>query len=175
MKKTPRRVLAIHPEHRGFGFVVMEGARMIVDWGTKTDRRNDGGCVLRKIEKLVGQYRPDVVLLKERSRSNNRRSARIQTLCERIEAVCCRLRVKIHRVPERKIEALFSPFGETKQDRALAVIYKLPELRRCFPRRPTAGSGEDDRMKVCDSAVLALTFYADVCERSSDKARQRST
>jgi hypothetical protein len=30
-----KRVLAIDPTHRGFGYVILEGPERLIDWGTR--------------------------------------------------------------------------------------------------------------------------------------------
>lgn len=173
MRKKVTRVLAIHPGHGGFGFVVMEGAERIVDWGIKACRSNDAACIIRRVEMLVDQYHPNVLLLTKRTIRN--RSQRIQSLCEEIRVACRKLGVEPQETSREKINAVFSRYGRTKQELALAVIHKLPQLSRWFPRKRRVWGGEDHRMKIFEAALLALTFYAASSARSSSKARHRST
>jgi hypothetical protein len=160
MRKT--RVLGLDPGHGGFGFVVMEGPKTLVDWGIRTCRSKDSDCVARKAQALLIQYSADIVLIEGSKGPQRKERYRNRKFQKAIRSLSARLNLRTTAVSSSKIRALFSPYGNTKLERALAVIHKLPQLSDWFPRRRRPGAGEDYRMQVIDAAGLALTFYASV-------------
>jgi len=165
------RVAAIHPGHGGFGFVVMEGPRQAVDWGIKTYPLNETERMLRRVEKLLNHYRPDLILL---ARQTARRASRIQSFYLKIRLVACKHEVETRTISRRQMDAAFSCYGRTKQERALAVVQKLPQLAHWFPRKRRLWGGEDHRMKIFEAAFLGLTFYDSDSATSDSEARHCS-
>jgi hypothetical protein len=53
-----RRVLAIDPTSRGFGFVILEGETKLLDWGVRQIRANKDEATLMKVQELIRLYRP---------------------------------------------------------------------------------------------------------------------
>ena len=58
-------VMGIYPRTRGFGYVVFRGPWVAHRWGVKDIRGNKNSDNMLKIQELVSQYRPDVVVLDE--------------------------------------------------------------------------------------------------------------
>ncbi len=57
-----KRILAIDPASRGFGFAVLEGPRRLIDWGVKSARVDKDKRCLKLIEDLIERYEPDVIV-----------------------------------------------------------------------------------------------------------------
>src|SRR4051812_41772996 len=85
-KSIPKypRILAIAPSSRGFGFAVFEALDTLVDWGTRSVKRDKNAGCIAKMEKMIIHYRPDVVVVENTSIKPFRRSARIRALTTRI-------------------------------------------------------------------------------------------
>lgn len=160
MRKSRPRVLSIDPWHRGFGFVVLEGPTDPVDWGVKFSRNDHINRGLMNVQMLVTLYKPKVVLLETQSSESRRRSVRLQNFCERIRDLAAVYGIKAIGVRKDDVTAFFAKYGSTKQEVALAVVQKLPQFSRLYPRRRKPWAGEDHRMQIFDAAALALTFYA---------------
>ena len=75
-KSNPKRVLALDPTSRGFGFVVLESPTMLVDWGVKTTRPKEEAKALAKVLEVIRHYQPEIIVLEDHRGS--RRCARIQ-------------------------------------------------------------------------------------------------
>ncbi len=60
-----KRVLAIDPTTKGFGFAVMEGPEKLIDWGVKGVRGSKNSECLRLISGLIDQYQPDVIVVED--------------------------------------------------------------------------------------------------------------
>ena len=65
---NPKRVLAIDPTSRGFGFVVLESPTAPVDWGVKTTRPKEEGKALTKVLEVIRHYQPEIIVLEDHQR-----------------------------------------------------------------------------------------------------------
>src|ERR1051326_1333390 len=82
---TPtKRVLALDPHSRGLGFVVLEGAEHLIDWGLKDTRRDNSRRGVHHVERLVETYHPDVLVLEAVQDPLCRRCVRVRTLLQSI-------------------------------------------------------------------------------------------
>lgn len=72
------RVLAIDPSTRGFGYAVLEGAEMLIDWGVKSTRSDKHREGLTKVSELFDLLRPDVIVLEDLSGKGSRRCERVK-------------------------------------------------------------------------------------------------
>src|SRR5207249_4491100 len=58
-----KRVLAVDPTSRGFGFAVLEGPDRLLDWGLVHARTDKRARTLEAVADLLERYRPDVLVL----------------------------------------------------------------------------------------------------------------
>src|SRR5215813_4871248 len=98
-----KRVLAIDPSTRGFGFAVLEGPNRLIDWGvkdTKTDKRKRS---LKLIADLIDQYQPSVVVVEDYAGKGSRRCARVRELINDISKLAMKREVKVRRFSRLKV------------------------------------------------------------------------
>ena len=60
---TTKRVFALDPYSRGFGFVVFEGPEHLIDWRLKEARREKETRCLQHVAQLIETYHPDVLVI----------------------------------------------------------------------------------------------------------------
>jgi len=60
-----KRVLAIDPTSKGFGFAVLEGPTVLIDWGVKHARSDRNAKCLEHAAELVSRYRPEVLVAEQ--------------------------------------------------------------------------------------------------------------
>jgi Holliday junction resolvasome RuvABC endonuclease subunit len=158
IRTKSKRVLAIDPTTRGFGFVVLESPTMPVDWGVKVIRQQNQAKTLAKMSGLIRHYRPTVLVLEDHRRS--RRCARVQKLLDGILRLAMVEGIKSRRFPISRVKKVFSTFSaKTKHEIAHAVAQQLPELSPRLPRFRKPWMSEDYRMAIFDAAALALTYF----------------
>jgi Holliday junction resolvasome RuvABC endonuclease subunit len=154
---NPKRILAIDPTSRGFGFVVLESSTMPIDWGVKAVRQEKEAKTLAKVLQLITHYRPEIVVLEEYKGS--RRCARVQSLLEGVWRLATKKGLKSRRVPVARVKKVFGTFrANTKHEIAHAVARQIPELAPHLPRYRKAWMSEDYQMAIFDAAALALTY-----------------
>ena len=132
-KSNPKRVLALDPTSRGFGFVVLESPTMLVDWGVKTTRPKEEAKALAKVLEVIRHYQPEIIVLEDHRGS--RRCARIQSLLDGVCRLAATENLKSRRIRISLVKKVFHTFrANTKHEIAHAVAQQLPELAPRLPR-----------------------------------------
>ena len=132
-KSNPKRVLALDPTSRGFGFVVLESPTMLVDWGVKTTRPKEEAKALAKVLEVIRHYQPEIIVLEDHRGS--RRCARIQSLLDGVCRLAATENLKSRRIRISLVKKVFRTFrANTKHEIAHAVAQQLPELAPRLPR-----------------------------------------
>jgi hypothetical protein len=68
-----KRVLAIDPSTRGFGFAVLEGPNRLIDWGVKETRSNKNTKSLKLIAELIERYQLTAIIVEDYAGRGSRR------------------------------------------------------------------------------------------------------
>lgn len=155
-----RRVLAIDPAAKGFGFAVMEPGTGLVAWGTRDARDDKYGMSLRRAAELLDTYQPTVVVLEDCRTDGSRRRPHVRRLLRSIERLAARRGVKVWLVPPSTRLAAFAEVGaSTKCQIATALAERFPVLRRALPPVRKPWMTEDHRMGIFDAVALAVAFF----------------
>ena len=152
------RLLAIAPSSRGFGFVIFEGDKELIDWGNKTVNSGDKNSqCLAKLEKLMNAYQPTMLVMQATKDSN--RAARIKKLCRQIVARAKTRKLKVKLLSYRQVNDFFHPnAANTKYERAEFIAAQFPEtLGVNLPPKRRAWTSEDGRMDIFEAAALVLS------------------
>jgi Holliday junction resolvasome RuvABC endonuclease subunit len=155
-----KRVLAIDPASRGFGFAVLEGPKRLIDWGVKSARVDKDKRCLKLIEDLIERYQPDVLVVEDYVAKGSRRCRRVQQLIAGILSLASKNRVKARSYSRRTVKKAFSQHdASNKQQIATAIANQLPELKPRVPPYRKPWMSEDERMSIFNAVALALTFF----------------
>lgn len=153
------RVLAVHVNCRGFGYVVVEGTERLVDWGVKQVIQFGQAKTVDVVAELVRQYRPRLVLLEDILSEANRRSPRAVLVTRRITEFLGEWGVGCQLMPARLVADTFRRWGaQTKQDRARTIVDLLPVLAPQLPPPRKPWMSEDSRMSIFSAAALVFTL-----------------
>ena len=164
------RILAVALSAKGFGFVVMEGQKMIVECGRRVADGDKNAQSLAKAKKLLNFYRPDVLVLQDVEAKGSRRAPRIKTLNRQIKAMAEKHKIEVKLISGKQLRSLLlgNPKG-TKQEMAEMLAAQFPdELASRLPPKRKFGNSEDSRMDIFDAVGLAVAFRA----RQRDAWRQ---
>jgi hypothetical protein len=130
------RVLGFHPNARGFGWVVFEGPFRPIDWGLVSARKDKNATSLKRLDRLLTRFAPEVLVLEAYDRETTRRARRI-----------ARLGVKARKLADgRGIET---------------AVYSRAEIREAFAetgartRREVAEAVEQRRAAVVEQVLKA--------------------
>lgn len=162
MRYTPlkvRRVLAVDPMTKGFGFALLEGRSTLVDWGTREARGDKASTCVRKVAELLGRYRPDFLVLEDHRAPSSVRCVRVRQLLQRIQNEAAKQRIRVRLVSRVRVRATFERRGaRTKEQVAQAIAGNFPEVAPYLPRPRKPWMTEDDRMSVFDALALTLVL-----------------
>ena len=56
-------ILSVFPSVRGFGFALFQGTWVPIDWGFRHVQGDKNKFSLEKVQKLIDEYAPDILLL----------------------------------------------------------------------------------------------------------------
>src|SRR5712671_5331150 len=81
-KCTQKRILAIDPTHRGFGYVIFEGPDFLIDWGVRHVGGAKNKASTAAAAELITRYRPRIMVLEDIAAKGCRRGQRVRKLIE---------------------------------------------------------------------------------------------
>jgi Holliday junction resolvasome RuvABC endonuclease subunit len=154
------RILAVALSFRGFGFVVMEGEKTIIECGGRVAYEDKNAQSIAKLEKLLNFYRPGVLVLQDVEAKGSRRAPRIKTLNRQIKAAAEKRKIQVKLISKKQMRNLLlgDPNG-TKHEMAEMLATRFPdELASRLPPKRKLWKSEDARMDIFDAIALAVTF-----------------
>ncbi len=158
----PKRILAIDPTTRGFGFAVLEGPMILVDWGVKEAKgsTNKNQHCLSLIETMINHYRPDAIVVEDYDGQDSRRCPRVAELIKGITLLATKRKITIRTFSRSMVRDAFSEVhAHTKHQIAEAISSRFPELVPRMPHFRKCWMPEDYRMNFFDAIALALTYF----------------
>lgn len=162
MKKTTSkqiRILAIAPSARGFGYCAMED-RAILEWGYKGAEGDKNARSLAKIERLMKQFLPGVLVVPEVNDKGCRRAPRIKALHREMIKLAAAHKCKVALISGKSLRnSLLGNVTGTKHEMANMLAQKFPDLAAKLPPRRRAWESEDGRMDLFDAVGLATVFW----------------
>ena len=154
------RVLAIDPTTRGFGFAVLEGAEMLIDWGVKETREDKNENSLNLISDLIDRYQQDVLVTENCKGKDSRRCHRVQGLTEDILRLCEDRKIRSRLISRFEVRKTFSQYEAfTKHQIAKVIAKEFPELTPRVPPYRKPWMSEDYRMAIFDAIAFAITYF----------------
>ena len=155
-----KRVLAIDPTSKGFGFAVLEGPVVLIDWGVKHASGDQNRKCLEQAAKLIARYQPDVLVVERTTAKGCRRRLRARRLIESLLILVRDRHLRARRVSRRSVQRCFSQKGSaTKREVAVAIAQRFPELEPHLPPERKPWMSEDERMSIFDAVAFGYASY----------------
>jgi hypothetical protein len=165
-----KRLLAIDPNHRGFGYVILEGPERLIDWGTRQVRGHKNRASLGAAEELISHYRPQILVVEDVGARHCRRCRRVRELVEALDHYGRERGLTVRKIAQTTVKRTFRPPGvRNKNQMARFITAPFPELARyVLPERKTV----DERGSVhgdlrCRGVCARVVFSVEPCEGSS--------
>src|SRR2546426_10134961 len=168
-----KRVVAIDPITKGFGFAVLDGAEELVDWGLRGTKpsSNPEARSLQEFARLLEIYSPDRVVVEDCLDARSRRGTRSQRLIERVVTLAGERGVPVRRISRAGLRRAFAPdHARTKYQIALTTVRRFPELAVRLPPIRKPWMSEPAQMGVFDAVAFALAFYTRRRSAHDDKS-----
>lgn len=154
------RILAIDPSTRGFGFAVLEGANRLIDWGTRSARKNKNDACRKKIADLIDCYQPDILVVENCVVKGSRRCLRVRRLIDAIAKLAGERKIRTRRISRKQVQAAFVETGtSTKHEIATVISKRFPELVPHLPPERKAWMSEDCRERVFGAVGMTLVTF----------------
>lgn len=149
-----KRVLAIDPTSKGFGFAVLEGPETLVDWGLR--HAKEARHFLARIAELIERYEPDVMAVERVGASGCLRRERARRLIHGLHELARHCHLRMHQISRQSVQQCFAA-GEpaTKRQIAAALALRFPELAPHLPPERKLWMSEDERMAIFDAVAFA--------------------
>lgn len=153
-------VLAVHPNRRGFAWVVFEGPLSPVDWGMASAKVGRNAKLLARFERLLQRYEPDCVVFEEFETGDVRRLDRSRLLCRAMAHLAATRGIEPCVYRRAVIRTCFANAGAvTRYEIANVIATHIEAFRHRLPRKRAPGASGDIRQALFDAAALALTHF----------------
>src|SRR6266851_1151134 len=165
-----KRVLAIDPTHRGFGYVIFEGPDFLLDWGVRHVEGPKNKASIAAAAELITHYHPRIMLLEDVAAKGCRRCRRVRELVEALDRYGRERGLTVRKVAQARVKRTFLPLGiRNKNQMARFVVGRFPELARFLPPERKPWMSEDLRTAIFDAAAFALAFFLASKAKASDQ------
>lgn len=164
MSVPEAHVLSLDITPKGFAYAFMEGPERLVRCGhSQCRRKRDASVCISKVEELIEQLSPDLLVL-EKWGPESRRSPAGKRLMDAIIKKAETLHLPVRKVSREEVRSVFAGFQKNKHQIALAISLWFPELEKKLPPERKPWQSESDRMALFDAVSFALTAYRDIPE-----------
>ncbi|HZK68586.1 MAG TPA: hypothetical protein VFC36_03215 [Paludibacter sp.] len=151
------RMIAIHPNTMGFGYVILNEKGEILDYGIVSIRPVQNDRCLARIKEIVCYYQPEILILEDSKNSN--KSERIKKLIERI-CDCGKDKFKIYQYSREQIRDTFNLFGtRNKYEISKKISEAYPQLKSKLPDKRKPWEPENYYQGIFDALALVLTHH----------------
>jgi len=153
-------VFAIYPNSIGFGFVYMENARKIIDFGSVRVSPLSNGKIVERIKQSINYLRPSIIVLQDAEGMHSRTGKRVIKLIKRIIDFSKSENLEVVQYSRDQIRQVFEQFKAiTKYEIANVLITEFKELESKLPKKRSLWTSEDRNMAIFDAISLAITWY----------------
>ena len=115
---------------------------------------------LAKIEKLMKQFLPGILVLPDVNAKESRRMPRIKALHREIIKLAAAQKCKVALISGKSLRnSLLGNAKGTKHEMAEILTRRFPDLATKLPPKRRAWESEDGRMDIFDAVGLATVFW----------------
>lgn len=152
------RTLAISLAYRGFGYALLEGSGVLVDWGVAQIKKDKNRGTVRRVSQLIELYRPELLVLEDVSDSAFRRIPRIKSLTKSLKILAANHDLKVLQYSKSTVLNKLTPGSDrTNHGLAEALATRFPEeLAKQLPPRRKSYMNADRRTDMFEAVALAL-------------------
>lgn len=153
-------VFAVYPNANGFGFVCMENARKIIDFGSVRFNPISNWSVLKRIRQSISYLKPSIVIVQDPVGKSSRTGSRVRLLVKKIVLLSREFDLRVEQFSRDQIREVFEEFGaKTKYEISQVLIKEFAELETKLPKKRKLWTSEDRNMAIFDSLSLAIAWY----------------
>ncbi|MBV8977717.1 MAG: crossover junction endodeoxyribonuclease RuvC [Alphaproteobacteria bacterium] len=159
----PALVLGVHPTSRGFGWALFESPARPLDWGIVEIRSDRNAETLKRVERLLHQYQPQVLALEQFDREPARRAGRIRKLGAQLVSLAQKNGIKPAILARSAIgTAITREPNATRYEIAQAIARDFDALRHRLPPKRKPWESERPNLSLFSAAACALTWFTEL-------------
>lgn len=153
-------ICAIYPNANGFGYVYMESARKLIDFGIVQINPISNRKVLERIKKCFDYFRPTLVIALDPDGKSSRVGRRTRKLINKNIKYAESEKLPVDQFTRDQIRDVFESFGKTtKYKIAKFLLTEFTELEPKRPRERKLWMSEDRNMAIFDALSLGVTWF----------------
>jgi len=150
--------LTFYPNAFGLSFVISKGPNDIVHFGKKTVSKKQITDFLEKIESIMDDYEPELVILRDYNHPKGHLSQKYKGIWQAIEEQALFKGLPVFKYSRDQVKEVFSSFdAKTKFEISERIIEWYPQLKSRSPRKRKPWMNEDNQMGIFDAFSLMLT------------------
>jgi hypothetical protein len=173
---TEKRILAIDPNHRGFGYVVFEGPDHLIDWGVRHVQGQKNKASLQAVAELIARYHPHILVVEDTSAKGCRKRGRVKELLKALETRAALSGLSVRRIARQRVRQVFLARGiRNKGQMARSIAARFPELARHLPPERKPWMSEDLRMAMFDAATMGFAPFCKLGAHDQQVRESRET
>lgn len=151
--KTSRRVIAVYPTSRRFGFAVFEGDR-VIDWGLK---RTYIRSATTRAQELLRHYQPDLLILDKPEPKDLQRSAAARKLVSQLAGYAHSHKVRVRLIAWKHVRKRFAQLSASTLHEITSVIVSgFPDLGLRQPPRRKCTMPEHHNMPMFRAVAMGM-------------------
>lgn len=159
-QSSPNIVFAIYPNANGFGYVFLESARKLLDFGVFRVNPISNQKVLKRVKDMFAYMRPSLVIIQDPEGKSSRTGKRVRNLISNIVSLASESKLDVSQFTRDQIRDVFEQFGvRTKHEISQILIKEFKELELKLPKKRKLWTSEDRNMAIFDALSLAITWY----------------
>lgn len=161
MKDTTSPLVAgFYPCARGLGVSLMTSHHQIL-WFESTRLNFKNTHYLKRIERYLTLYQPQIIILRDESSSTFRGSPRTTEVLQNIRRLAQDYDINAINLSREDVRKAFAPWNiTTKYEIAQKIVSWFPVLQEYLPEPRKAWQAEDVRMAGFDAVALIVAYYA---------------
>ncbi|MBK7182133.1 MAG: hypothetical protein IPH89_03970 [Bacteroidetes bacterium] len=153
-------ICAIYPNANGFGYVYMESARKLIDFGIVQINPISNRKVLERIKKCFDYFRPTLVIALDPDGKSSRVGRRTRKLINKIIKYAESEKLPVDQFTRDQIRDVFESFGKLRKYKiAKFLLTEFTELEPKRPRERKLWMSEDRNMAIFDALSLGVTWF----------------
>jgi hypothetical protein len=157
--RTLRRVLALYPTTRGFGFALLDHERRTIDWGLVGVRGSDKNVgTMEAMARVIVRTDPTLIVTEDTRPKASKRHPRIGRLHAMLLAYAHQRRIPFRRYSRAQVFRYFNV--KTKWELACTLAHAIPQLQPRLPPKRKPWMSEDARQSLFDAAALGLLAFS---------------
>ena len=153
-------VYAVYPNSTGFGYVYMENARKLIDYGSVRINPISNRKLLARIIKDLKYFRPTILILNDPEGISSRTGRRTKNLISKVLEFAKSENLTHVQYSRDQIRDVFKEFNATtKYEISQVLIQEFTELEPKRPKERKLWDSECRHMPIFEALSLAITWY----------------